>query len=423
MSLLRTTLNNGMKVLILEQHTAPVVSAWIYYRVGSRNEQLGRTGISHWTEHMLFKGTNRWPMGKADKTISREGGSFNAMTWLDFTTYYATLPVEKLSLALDIESDRMQNCVISEFDVEAERPVIISERAGEENSPLFLLGEEVNAAAFHVHPYRYEVVGQLCDLQSMTYLDLQAHYHAYYTPSNAIIAVAGSVNAVETERLINRYFGAIQPAVSPPRVTAIEPPQKDERRVKVEGPGHTLYLDIAYHVPPATHEDSYALTIMNAILTGGSGFLVGRGHMTNHTSRLYRALVDSEHALDISGTMMTTLDPGLYRIAATLWPDGDMQELESILWTEIDRLKNEYVTQNEMVKAQQQARALFAYASESITYQAFWLGFTEQFADYNWYLNYLDKITAVTAKDIQRVTEKYLSADNRTVGWYIGQSA
>ncbi|TFG67816.1 MAG: insulinase family protein, partial [Anaerolineales bacterium] len=385
MSLLRTTLDNGIKVLILEQDSAPVVSAWIWYRVGSRNEYLGQTGISHWTEHMLFKGTNRWPQGKADKTISREGGTYNAMTWLDFTTFYTTLPVDKLSLSLDIESDRMQNCTFSEFDVEAERPVIISERAGEENSPLFLLGEEVNAAAFRVHPYRYEVVGHLCDLQSITYLDLQKHYHTYYTPNNAIIAVAGSVNAVETERLINRYFGAIHSDVSPPQVTAKEPAQRGERRIQVEGPGHTHYLDIAYHVPSATHEDSYALTIMNAILTGGSGFLVGQGYLTNHTSRLYKALVDSEHALDISGNMMTTLDPGLYRIAATLWPDQDMKELESILWTEIDRLKNEFVTQNEMVKAQQQALALFVYASEIITYQAFWLGFTEQFADYNWY--------------------------------------
>lgn len=423
MTLLRTTLDNGIKVMILEKHTAPVVSFWIWYRVGSRNEHLGQTGISHWTEHMLFKGTNLWPQGKADKAVSREGGNYNAMTWLDFTAFYATLPVEKLSLALDIESDRMQNCAISETDVEAERSVIISERAGQENSPLFLLEKEVTAAAFRVHPYRYEVVGHLCDLKSITHQDLQKHYQTYYTPNNAIITVAGSINAGETEHLINRYFGAIHSDESPPPVTAKEPAQRGERRIQVEGAGHTHYLDIAYHVPSANDEDSYALTVMNAILTGGSGFLVGRGNMTNHTSRLYRVLVDSELALDISGNLMTTIDPGLYRLTTTLWPGRDVTDLEETLFTEIDRLKNDFVTPNELVKAQQQARALFAYASESITYQAFWLGFTEQFSDYNWYLNYLDNIAAVTVEDIQRVAQTHLRTGNRTVGWYIGNSA
>ena len=423
MTLLRTTLENGIKVLILEKSTAPVVSFWIWYGVGSRNEHLGITGISHWTEHMAFQGTERWPRGKADMAISREGGIFNGMTWLDFTTFYESLPVDKLSLAMDIESDRMQNCGFSEQAVESERTVILSERAGQENSPLFLLGEQVTATAFTVHPYRHEIVGHLCDIETITDEALRHHYRTYYTPQNAHIAIAGAVDAEETIREISRYFNTVDANGAPPPVTALEPAQRGERRVTVEGPGHTNYLEVAYHVPSGNHKDFYALTMLNAVLTGGSGFLVGRGSMTNHTSRLYRSLVDSEKSIDISGSMMPTIDPGLYRLTTTLWPGKDSAALENALWVEIDRLSNDFVTPQELQKAHQQARALFAYASESNTYQAFWLGFTEQFATYDWYLSYLDNIAAVTVEDIQQAAQTYLRPSNRTVGWYIGSSA
>jgi zinc protease len=188
------------------------------------------------------------------------------------------------------------------------------------------------------------------------------------------------------------------------------------------GGGFTDYLEVAYHSPAGYHEDFYALTVLNAILTGGSGFLVGRGHLTNHTSRLYRTMVENELVLDVSGNMMPTIDPGLYRLVMTAWPGKSRESIESALWTEIDRLMQDFVSQKDLEKAQQQARALFAYASESITYQAFWLGFTEQFATYDWYLNYLEHIAAVSPDDIQRVAHTYLSPRNRTVGWYTGES-
>jgi zinc protease len=422
-TLLRTTLENGLKVLILEQHTAPVVSCWVWYRVGSRNEHLGKTGISHWTEHMLFTGTDRWPKNKAEKAISREGGTLNGMTWLDFTTFYTSLPVEKLSLGLDIEADRMQNCLIQDSAVTAEREVIISERAGQENSPHFLLSEGVTAAAFRVHPYRYDIVGHLCDIENITHQSLQQHLKTYYIPNNAIITVAGSVKAEDILGMVSHYFNAIQPGDAPPQVTAQEPWQRGERRITIEGPGHANYMEVAFHVPNGTHEDFFALTVMNAILTGGSGFMVGRGFMTNHSSRLYRSLVNNELALNISGSMMPTIDPGLYSIYTTLWSGKTVETLEKTLWDELERLMQDLVTLKELEKARQQARALFTYASESITYQAFWLGFTEQFATYDWYLHYLDRLSAVTADDIQRAAQTYLRPGNRTVGWYLGQSA
>ncbi|MGC9347914.1 MAG: M16 family metallopeptidase [Anaerolineae bacterium] len=420
LDLLRTTLGNGLQILIQEAQTAPVVSFWIWYRVGSRNEHVGITGISHWVEHMLFKGTERWPQGAADHAIAREGGVQNGMTWYDFTTFYETLPADKLPLALDIEADRMQNARYSEEAVNSERSVVISERQGRENSPHFLLGEEISATAYRVHPYGHETIGHLCDLQAITTEDLRHHYETYYTPNNAIVGLAGDVNVEEAERLIERMFGDLQPGPEPPAVTAFEPPQRGERRVVVEGAGQTDYLEVAYHVPEAAHADFYALTVLNAILSGGSGFLIGRGHITNHTSRLYNALVETEHAVDVNGNLTPTVDPGLYRLMATVWPGTKPETVAERIEDEIARIREDPVSEDELAKAQRQARALFAYSSESITHQAFWLGFAEIFADRAWFTTYLERLSDVTAEDVQRVAQTYLIPQNRTTGWYVG---
>lgn len=419
MSLLRTQLDNGLDVLIQELHTAPVVTFWVWYRVGSRNEHSGITGISHWVEHMLFRGTERWPASAADQAISRQGGMSNGMTWYDFTTFYATLPAGKLGLALDIEADRMQNARFEPADVEAERSIIISERQGSENSPMFLLEEEISAAAFRVHPYGHETIGHLCDLQSLRCADLHSHYRTYYQPANALITVAGDLKAGETMRLIERFFADIPTEREIEPVRAVEPAQRGERRVCVEGGGQTDYIEIAYHIPQATHPDFYALTVLNAILAGGSGFLIGRGGVTNHTSRLYRALVDHDLAIDIAGNLTPTVDPNLLRFAATVHPQHDARDVETALLAEIERLQDDPVESRELEKAVRQARALFAYASESITHQGFWLGFSSIFADYSWYTNYLENLAQVTAEQVQRVAQVYLTPRNRTVGWYL----
>jgi zinc protease len=342
------------------------------------------------------------------------------MTWYDFTTFYETLPADKLLLALDIEADRMQNARYDEEDVNSERTVVISERQGRENSPHFLLGEEISATAYRVHPYGHETIGHLCDLQSMTAEELRRHYKTYYTPNNAIIGLAGDVNSVEAERLIERMFGGLEPGPEPPDVTAFEPPQRGERRAVVEGAGETDYLEIAYHVPEAAHSDFYALTVLNAILSGGSGFLIGRGHITNHTSRLYNALVEAEHAVSIHGNLTPTVDPGLYRLLATAWPSTKPGKVAARIEDEIARIQEDPVSDGELDKAQRQARALFAYSSESITHQAFWLGFAEIFADREWFTTYLERLGEVTAEDVQRVAQTYLVPQNRTMGWYLG---
>ncbi len=421
MNLLKTTLDNGLTVLIRETHTAPVASVWLWYRVGSGDEMPGKTGSAHWVEHMLFKGTERWPEGAADEAIAREGGVFNGMTWLDFTTFYETLPADKIALALDIEADRMVNARFDPEEVESERTVILSERHGAENNPLFLLEEKLMAAAFTVHPYGHDTLGSVEDLRSMTRDDLYAHYRMYYRPNNAVLAIAGDFNAGEIERLAERYFAPLERGPEPERPQVTEPPQTEERRVEHHGEAGVDYLLALYHIPPATHPDFFPLTVLNAILVGGSGLIVSGGGLSNHTSRLYRALVERDRAIDVSGSLYPTRAPGMYTFAATVHPASTLEVVEKALDDELARIQNEPVSSAELEKAKRQARALFAFSSESITNQAFWLGYSEMFASYTWFINYLRRLEAVSTEDVLRVAQTYLRPTNRTVGWYIGR--
>ncbi len=418
-SILKTTLENGLTVLLKEVHTAPVTSFWIWYRVGSGREHVGITGISHWVEHMLFKGTPRWPKGTADKAISREGGIWNGATWYDFTTYYATLPAEKIELELDIEADRMTGALFEVQEVEAERTVIISERQGAENDPLFLLGEEVMAAAFRVHPYGHETLGHMCDLQQMTRDDLYRFYKTYYVPNNALAVAVGDFEAGQMLDLIRRHFGSIPSGPLPGTATPEEPPQRGERRVTVEGEGNTAYLSVVFHTPPPVSEDFHPLVVLDAVLSGASGMTIFGGGGTNKTSRLYRALVDTELAADVSGSLIPTVDPFVYSITATVRAGRTPAEVEERLWAELERVTREPILEEELQKAIQQARAQFAYSSESVTGQAFWLGWSEIFADYTWFEAYLDHLRAVTPEDVLRVAQAYLRRANATVGWYV----
>lgn len=419
MSVLKTTLENGLTVLLKEVHTAPVTSFWIWYRVGSGHEHVGITGISHWVEHMLFKGTPRWPKGTADKAVSREGGMWNGATWYDFTTYYATLPTEKIALELDIEADRMTGALFEPHEVEAERTVIISERQGAENDPLFLLGEEVMAAAFRVHPYGHETLGHMCDLQTMTRDDLYRYYRTYYVPNNALAVAVGSFQTEQMLDLIRQYFGHIPPGDLPDARRPVEPPQRGERRVVVEGEGNTAYLSVVFHTPPATDPDFYPLVVLDTVLSGASGMsLFGTGG-TNKTSRLYRALVDTELAADVSGSLIPTVDPFVYSLTATVRPGRTPAEVEERLWAELEKATAELITEEELERAIKQARAQFAYSSESVTGQAFWLGWSEIFADYTWFENYLERLSGVSREDVLRVARTYLRRSNATVGWYV----
>ncbi len=418
----KTQLPNQLTVLVKEAHAAPVASFWVWYRVGSRNEHLGITGSSHWVEHMLFKGTQTFPKGVAEKAIAREGGTFNGMTWYDFTTYFATLPAGRIKLALRIEADRMVNSLFDPDETAAERTVIISERQGAENNPEFLLNEELMAAAFRVHPYGTDTVGHMCDLETMTRDQLYAHYHTYYTPNNAVAVAVGDFDADAMLRLVEQHFGVIPDGPDVPPVTAVEPPQRGERRVTVEGEGNVAYLQMVFRVPTVHEPDFFALTALDAAFTGASGMTFFGGGLTNKSSRLYKALVTTELAAGISGSLLPTVAPFVYSLSAVVRAGRTPAEVEEALHAELARVTAEPVTPEELAKAIKQAKAQFAYSSESVTAQALWMGFSEVFADYTWFENYIANLSAVTVEDVQRVAQKYLKQSNRTVGWYVPQS-
>ena len=382
----------------------------------------GLTGISHWVEHMQFKGTPQFPAGVLDKAISREGGFWNAFTYLDWTTYFETMPADKIDLALRLEADRMVNSLFDPEEVESERTVIISEREGSENEPLFRLGEAVQAAAFRVHPYHHEVIGDMADLHTIQRDDLYHHYRTYYSPANAVLALAGDFDS-------RRHAGAhreictapLPAALQPPHPACPEPPATEEQRVEVSGPGETTYLQVVYHSPAASHAGFLRLH--------RAGQPAGRADQPEHvwrrwnfqqdlppvpgpgrerTGRQCRRQVCRPRSIP---TCMISRSPSTPRPT----PEDCLQALDD----EIKRLQDAPVPEAEVARAIKQARALFAYGSENITNQAFWLGFAEMFASYDWFDHYLDELARVTPADVQRAAQNYLAPQNRVVGIYL----
>lgn len=416
---LKSSLDNGLTVVMREMHHAPVTSFWVWYRVGARNETPGVTGASHWVEHMMFKGSPEFPPGSLDRLISREGGRFNAFTWIDFTAYFETLPSDRIDLALRLESDRMTGAIMTEEAVDSERTVIISERHMNENHPTFLMREELVAAAFRIHPYHHETIGDEIDLETMSRDDLYNHYKRYYSPANATIIVAGDFESKSMLARIDELFGAL-PANEPiSDAVRPEPPQRGERRVSVVGPGDTSYLSFAYKAPRAVDEDFYPLVLLNAAYAGGSSLGLFGGGTSNKSSRLYKALVATDLAVAVSGAVAPTIDPYLYSVNAIVRPGRSLMEIEDALEAELERLATEPITQMELDKALKRAKVQFIMAGESVTGQGQMLGMAEIIAgDYSWYEETLEAINKVTLEDIERVREGYLRRENRIVGTY-----
>ncbi len=387
----KTVLQNGLTIHLKEIHTAPIISSWMWYRVGSRNETPGITGVSHWVEHMQFKGTPKFPPGILDKMISREGGFWNAMTHIDWTTYFETMPADKIDIAYQLEADRMINSSFDTKEVASERTVIISEREGNENEPLFLLGEAVQSASYTHHPYHHEVIGDLKDLRSMERDDLYHHYQRYYHPGNAIMAVAGDFDTDRLLPYLTDLFSNIPSKSTQLEVIPPEPPLGNEKRVEVKGSGETTYIQVAYRSPNATHEDFFPLLVLDTLLTGPTSLnILGGGGISNKTSRLYQQLVEKELVIGVHGSLQATIDPFMYDITLTLHPQRKLDEVMTALDVEMDRILSGSVTREEIERAIKQTKALFVYSAENITNQAFWLGYAEIFATYDWFLSYLE---------------------------------
>ncbi len=413
------TLSNGLTILTREIHNVPLVSQWIWYRVGSRNEVRGKTGISHWVEHMQFKGTSKYPINVLDQAISRDGGFWNAMTSLDWTTYFETLPSDKLEIALDLEADRMVNSLFDPQETELERTVVISEREGNENEPLFRLGEAVNQAGFTAHPYRNQVIGEMLDLRAITREELYSHYRKHYSPNNALIALAGDFDTQSIVERLSALYESIPAVENGKFVPAPESELPENKRIELEGPGDTLYLQLSYRSPAAGDPDFFALMVLDSLLTGPSSLaMFGGGSISNKTSRLYRLLIEKDKAVSISGGLQATIDPYLYDILAILPTDKPVETVLKVIDEQIDSLQNEKVKDEEIARAVKQAKALFAYGCENITNQAFWLGYASMFADHTWFDQFIPSLERVDAENLMQTARKYLNSERRITGIY-----
>ena len=316
----------------------------------------------------------------------------------------------------------MANAIFDAEEIEPERTVIISEREGSENSYRWLMDTEVQAAAFQAHSYQHPVIGWKEDLLSMTRDDLYSHYRTFYTPNNATAVAVGDFDTAEMLAKIEEHFGALArgPELKPLRV--IEPAQLAERRIILRGVDRTSYLQMAFPGPSARHPDFFPLTVLDAILGGAKGMGLFGGSSSNRSNRLYRALVDKELAVGAGCGFLPTIDPYLFSFQATLARDVTHQQVEDAIWAEIEKVQSDGVTTAELEKAIKQTKAQFAFSSESVTNQAYWLGFSDMIADTDWFAAWLENLTAVSAADVQRVAQAWFARKRQTVGWYLPEA-
>jgi zinc protease len=416
-----TTLDNGLKVLVQEEHTAPLASVWCWYKVGSKDEAPGLTGVSHWCEHMNFKGTTNIPRDQVKGIIEQYGGSWNGYTWIDQTTYLETATRDALDRMLFIESERMTNCLYHPDDCESERTVIISELEGGENDPDQLLDQELTATAFKAHTYRHPTIGWISDLQTMTRDDLYGHYRRYYLPNNATLVIVGDVETDAALRQVDRYFGHIPSGPEPPRLRTIEPRQTGERRLTIRKPGTAAYLKAAFHAPAVTAPDFLSLLVLDAVMTGAKGLNLWSSFRTpppQRSARLYRALVERGLASNVSGALLPTEQPFLYTLSATATDGTPLASIEAVLLEELDRVWQHGITAAELTKAKTQLKARMVFDNDSISNQAHQLGYFETIANVDLFLQMPPRIAAVTLDEVSRAAGAILIPSNRTVGWF-----
>ncbi len=401
----RTVLENGLVVLTKEVHTSPIVTNMIWYRVGSRNEELGHTGKSHFLEHMLFKGTERFKKGEIDLLTLKNGGGNNAFTSHDFTAYYFNFASDRWEVALEIEADRMVNCAFEPDEFEAEKKVVIEELKTGLDSPWGLLLQELEAAAFKVHPYRNPIVGWLQDVEQATVEQQQAYYRRFYHPNNATLVIAGDFNTQDVLKNVERAFGAIPSGPAPAPMVLREPAQRGERRLIVRWRSKVPRLAISYHAPEIAHRDSYALQVLAIVLTEGKA------------SRLYQRMVEHEQTVTfVSAEYGEAKDPTLFHVRAEARGGHSIEEVEASIHDELASVAAGGVSAHELDRAKHQIEAHFILSRERTLDQAILLGQIETLYGLDYIDSYLQRVNAVTATDVADVCSRYLNENNRTVG-------
>jgi zinc protease len=403
-------LDNGLKVLLLEDHKSPAVTFQVWYRVGARNEKDGKSGLAHFLEHMMFKGTPTTGPEEYSRIIAKNGGRTNAFTSSDVTVYFATMSREKIGIEIELEADRMANALLGDQYFEPEKKVIQEERRMRtDDNPISALSEAASAVAYTIHPYRRPVVGWMQDILALSRQDLVDFYKLYYAPNNAYIVMVGDFSTAEMLAKIKAAFGKIPRGPEPPKVNAEEPEQRGERRLVLKKEAELPFVLNFYHAPNLKSPDSFALDLLTVVLAGGK------------SSRLYHDLVYQKRLVrgvdaDYSGV---SVDPAGLSVYAQLLPGMEPATVEREIERGLDKVKSELITERELQKAKNQVEAAFVFAQDSIFGQAMKIGYYEAVGGWRQMEGYLDGIRKVTREDIRRVARQYLVQDRRTVGTLI----
>ena len=407
------TLDNGMRVIVNEDHRAPVVVSQVWYQAGSIDEVNGKTGVAHVLEHMMFKGTKNTKPGEFSEIIARSGGRENAFTGTDYTCYFQTMEKSNLELSFRMESDRMQNLIISEEEFNKEIKVVMEERRWRtEDKPEGQLNESFNALAFKAHPYSRPIVGWMNDLESMTYEDAQEWYANWYSPNNALLVVSGDVEPDNVHKLAKMYFGPLSKKTTPKRKPQLEPIQKGKIQAAIKAQSKLPMLQMGFKVPLLSKEidtqdsEPFALEVMAGVLSGTS------------TSRIQRALIQSGKALSAyaSYPLLSRGDVGTFEFVVTLNDKTSVKEVEDIIFNEIKEIITKGVTEKELNRVKANVIAGEVYEKDSMFYQAMIIGQLETMGySYKIKDNYIENVEKITSKDIADVAKKYFINDSLTV--------
>ncbi len=401
------TLKNGMKIFVLEDSSIPNANMYFFYKVGSRNEYIGITGISHFFEHMMFNGAKKYGPKQFDRVMEANGGSNNAYTSENITAYTDWFPTSSMEVMFDLEADRIANLNFDPKMIESERGVILSERnTGLENSPLEELWQQVQGTAFYAHPYMWPVIGYESDIKNWTKEDLENYFHTYYAPNNCVVVISGDVKLAEVKKLAKKYFEPIPAGPKPRAIHTIEPEQTGEKRVFVQREVPSPYLMMTYHVPQSGSQDYYALDLLNSILSEGE------------SSRLYNSIIDNQQlALEVGSFYSEAFDPTLIFFYGICNDGVTAAKLESAILDEINKIIKDGISESELQKVKNQKLMNFYRTTETINGMSNTIGTYELFfGDYKKLFTAPDDYKKVTADDIKNVAAKYFTKQNRTVG-------
>ncbi len=406
-SVYEETLENGLRVFLIQDRSAPLAVFQIWYNAGSIHEQIGKTGLSHLLEHMMFKGTPSYGAKTFSKIIKRAGGIDNAGTSKDFVYYFQKLAPDRLHLSIELEADRMNNLIMDAGDFLSERDVVMEERRMRyEDDPQNLVYEEVVAAAFKNHPYKWPVIGWMEDLRSVTRDDLEEYYRTHYVPNNAFIVIAGNIDVNAVMEKIREEFGPVPRGPEVEQLTIEEPVQRGEKRIVVKKEAELPYVLSAYKAPNILEKDSYALDVLAGVLSGGK------------SARIYRSLIDEKGMALSAGAGYSNFNkyPFLFYLYGTPLPDRKIEDVEKALYEEVDKIKDRAPSEREVQKAKNQIEADFIMNQDSIFYQAMIFAEFEMIGGWRMQDAYLEGIRKVTPGDVQEAAKKYLIEDRRTVG-------